>query len=252
MPSADRERKTSWSQGQILTPEAALAFRLVAEDDLASRFPLVITHDCDLAAALDREPSAEILIGRSIDRLGSATNAKIARRLELALQGETGSRAMELLAPDKRTIPKETLFEYAPRKDLWLAPSDRRILQGWLAARYHRAAFPEAFENRLRRQVGIRAVEPRFHLGLEEINRACEREPPDERNAEEAGVEVPAPHGSEIEPGLTFLARCGSHCATAGLITKLAACDCPCANLNTIVTRSPTLSEWRGPKSIRW
>src|SRR5690348_131790 len=131
MPSADGERRTSWSQGQILTHEAALAFHLVTEEELGSRFPLVITHDCDLAAAIDREPSAEILIGRSIDRLGSATNAKVARRLELALQSETGSRAVELLAPDKRTISKETLFEYAPRKDLWLAPSDRRILQRW-------------------------------------------------------------------------------------------------------------------------
>ena len=103
MPSADRERKTSWSQGQILTPEAALAFQLISKDELASRFPLVITHDCDLAATLDREPSAEILIGRSIDKLGTATNAKVARRLELTLQSETGSRAVELLAPDKRT-----------------------------------------------------------------------------------------------------------------------------------------------------
>ena len=71
MPSADRERKTSWSQGQILTPEAALALHLVTDEELASRFPLIITHDCDLAATLDRDPSAEILIGRSI---GPSTN----------------------------------------------------------------------------------------------------------------------------------------------------------------------------------
>lgn len=158
MPSADRERKPSWSQGQILTPEAALAFHLVTEEELASRFPLVITHDCDLAAALDREPSAEILIGRSIEKLGSAANAKIARRLELALQSEAGSQAVELRAPDKRTIQKEALFEYAPRKDLWLTPSDRRILQRWLAARYRRAAFPEAFETRLRTKVDRRTL----------------------------------------------------------------------------------------------
>lgn len=158
MPSADRERKTSWSQGQILTPEAALAFQLVSKDELASRFPLVITHDCDLAATLDREPSAEILIGRSIDKLGSATNAKVARRLELTLQSEAGPQAVELIAPDKHSVPKERLFEYAPRKDLWLASSDRRILQRWLAARYLRAAFPEAFETRLRTKVHRRTV----------------------------------------------------------------------------------------------
>ena len=158
MPSADHERQTSWSQGQILPPEAALAFRLVTEEELASRFPLVITHDCDLAAALGREPSAEILIGESIEKLGSATNAKVARRLELTLQSKTGPRAVALLAPGKRTVPKEELFKYAPRKDLWLAPAERRILQRWLAARYRRAAFPEAFEARLRTKAGRRTV----------------------------------------------------------------------------------------------
>jgi hypothetical protein len=158
MPSADRERKIPWSQGQILPPEAALAFQLVTEEELAMRFPLVITHDCDLAAVPDKEPSAEILIGRSIGKLGSATNAKVARRLELALQSRTGSQAVELLAPNKRTVPKEALFQYSPRKDLWLAPSDRRILQRWLAARYRRAAFPEAFEARLRTKIGRRTV----------------------------------------------------------------------------------------------
>ena len=158
MPSADRERKTSWSQGQILTPEAALAFQLVTEEERASRFPLVITHDCDLAAALDKEPSAEILIGRPIAKLGTAANAKIARRLEFSLQSDTGPQAVELLAADKRSVPKIALFEYEPRKDLWLAPSDRRILQRWLAARYRRAAFPEAFEARLRTKTGRRTV----------------------------------------------------------------------------------------------
>ena len=158
MPSADHERQTSWNQGQILPPEAALAFRLVTEEELASRFPLVITHDCDLAAALGREPSAEILIGESIEKLGSATNAKVARRLELTLQSKMGPRAVALLAPDKRTVPKEELFKYAPRKDLWLAPAERRILQRWLAARYRRAAFPEAFEARLRTKISRRTL----------------------------------------------------------------------------------------------
>jgi hypothetical protein len=193
MPSADSERRTRWSQGQILTPEAALTFHLVTEEELASRFPLVITHDCDLAAALDKEPSAEILIGRPIDKLGSATNAKVARRLELALQSETGSRAVELLAPDKRTMLKEALFEYAPRKDLWLAPSDRRILQRWLAARYRRAAFPEAFEDRLRTKIGRRTavehIESILDDGAEWIRcllfelddgEVCERNGPDD------------------------------------------------------------------------
>jgi len=158
MPGGDHERRATWSQGQLLSPEAALALQLVAAEEATSQFPIVITHDCDLAAALEKEPLTEILIGRPIEKLGSATNAKVARRLELPLQSNSGPRAVELLAPDKRAVPKAARFEHVPRRDLWLAPQDRRILQRWLAARYRRAAFPEAFEDRLRTKIGRRTV----------------------------------------------------------------------------------------------
>jgi hypothetical protein len=158
MPAAVCNRRITWSQGHILPPEAALALQLVEPVEAASRFPVVITHDCDLAAAFDKEPHVEILVGRSISKLGAAANAKIARRLELPLQSQAGPRSLELQAPDKRMMSKAALFEYAPRQDLWLAPPDRLILQRWLAARYRRAAFPEAFETRLRTKVDGRTM----------------------------------------------------------------------------------------------
>jgi hypothetical protein len=158
MAAGGGERQITWSQGQILSPEAALAFKLIETEDAATHFPVVITHDCDLAAALEREPHAEILIGHPTSKLGAAANAKVARRLELLLQSHSGPQVVELLASQKRTLPKAVLFEYVPRQDLWLAPQDRLILQRWLAARYRRAAFPEAFETRLRTKVGRRTL----------------------------------------------------------------------------------------------
>lgn len=168
MAAEEGARQTSWSQGQILPPDAALAFQLVVVEEAANRFPVVITHDCDLAAALDKEPDAEILIGSPISKLGAAANSKIARRLDLAVQSDAGPRAMELLARDKRTVPKAALFEYSPREDLWLLPQDRLILQRWLAARYRRAAFPEAFEDRLRTKIGRRTLVDRIEAILDE------------------------------------------------------------------------------------
>lgn len=47
----------------------------------------------------------------------------------------------------------------------------------------------------------VRAVEPTFDLRLEEVDRAGEGEPDNERDAEEAGVEVPAPDGAIVQPG---------------------------------------------------
>ncbi len=111
MAVGEGERRTTWSQGQILPPEAALAFQLVAAEEAASRFPIVITHDCDLAAAVEKEPVVELLIGRLISKLGAATNAKVARRLDLALQSHAGPLALALLAPDKRAVQKTALFK---------------------------------------------------------------------------------------------------------------------------------------------
>jgi hypothetical protein len=162
------DRRITWSQGHILTPEAALALQLVAPAEAASCLPVVVTHDCDLAATLDKEPCVEILVGRPISKFGAAANAKIARRLELPVQSQSGPRALELRAPDKRTMPKAALLDYAPREDLWLAPRDRLVLQRWLAARYRRAAFPEAFEARLRTKVDGRTVVEHIEVILNE------------------------------------------------------------------------------------
>jgi hypothetical protein len=49
MPGGDHERRATWSQGQLLSPEAALALQLVAAEEATSQFPIVITHDCEHA-----------------------------------------------------------------------------------------------------------------------------------------------------------------------------------------------------------
>lgn len=168
MTPVSGKRQIVWSQGQILPPEAALAVQMIEADKVATHFPIVISHDCDLAAAIEKEPHVEILIGRSIAKLGAASNAKIARRLELLLQNQSGPQAVELLAPEKLTVPKARLWGYAPRRDLWLASQDRLILQRWLAARYRRAAFPEAFETRLRTKIDRRPLVEHIEAILDE------------------------------------------------------------------------------------
>jgi len=107
MAPGSAKRQIVWNQGQILPPEAALAVQIIEAEKAGTHFPIVISHDCDLAAALEKEPHVEILIGRSIAKLGAASNAKIARRLELLLQQrQSGPQVVELLAPEKRTLPK--------------------------------------------------------------------------------------------------------------------------------------------------
>lgn len=147
---ADVARQVLWLQGNVLTDEAAktLGFRNREEGD--DTFVVVISHDCDLAAAADKEAEAEVVVGSRIAKLGADSFAKTARRLHLEYQSDGGPVPLELLATAKRSISKANLFASEPRRDITLDGPGLRILQRWLAARYSRAAFPEAFEARLR------------------------------------------------------------------------------------------------------
>lgn len=150
---ADSGRQFSWRQGDLLTSEAAVALGYCPQDDADATFVVVISHDCDLTAEIEKEPLAELIVGRRIDKLGSDSYGKTARRLHIEYQTQDGPVVIELMATAKQRIEKQTLFEFFPRTDVRLDGRGIGILQRWLAARYHRAAFPEAFENRLRSAV---------------------------------------------------------------------------------------------------
>ncbi len=149
---ADSARQVLWLQGNVLTDEAAktLGLRFPKSDRLLDTFVVVISHDCDLAAAADKEAEAEVVVGWRIATLGADSYAKTARRLHFEYQSDGGPVPLELLATSKQSISKAALFATDPRRDMTLEGQGLRILQRWLAARYSRAAFPEAFEDRLR------------------------------------------------------------------------------------------------------
>lgn len=147
---ADTDRQFSWRQGDVIAHEAAKALDLLAPESDDQYFAVVVSHDCDLTASVDKEPDAEAIVGRRIDRLGGDSYGKTARRLHIEYQSEEGPIAIELMATTKRSIAKPELFATTPHRDMWLDGQGIGILQRWLASRYHRAAFPEAFEDRLR------------------------------------------------------------------------------------------------------
>lgn len=147
---ADTDRKFSWRQGDVLSNEAAKALNLQHPENADGTFVVVISHDCDLTAVADKEPESEIIVGQRINKLGGDSYGKTARRLHIEYQTEAGPVALELMATAKRPISKPVLFAIDPRQNMWLDGQGIGILQRWLASRYHRAAFPEAFEDRLR------------------------------------------------------------------------------------------------------
>lgn len=152
---ADAARNlTAWRQGSVLAADSAARLGLIPQGD-DQALVVVISHDCDIASADDKEPTVELIVGRRIERLGADTHAKTARRLHLQFDdGDAGPVAVELLATQKVAVPKATVLAEGPRQGWSLSPGNLVTMQNWLAARYRRAAFPESFEARLKAKPG--------------------------------------------------------------------------------------------------
>ena len=147
MPEAIRD--LTWCQGNVLTDECALELKLCSQDEIGSKFYVVVSHDCDLTATADKEPTVEVVATESIQKLGANSHSKNARRLDLEFQHGKSVKHLMLFAASKKSVDKDVLFRFQPRSDINLNGDGLVILQRWLAARYSRAAFPESFQNHL-------------------------------------------------------------------------------------------------------
>jgi hypothetical protein len=145
-------RDTNWRQGDLLTREAAAALGLVAAVDEERRV-IVITHDCDLphGSELYIEVIVAELVVKEDPQLSYAKNP---RRLHIAYEGISAAPLiLELRHGDRRSVPKGDFAERAVKDhSLALSIEAKRVLKQWLAARYGRPAFPNEFEERLRKR----------------------------------------------------------------------------------------------------
>lgn len=144
-----------WRQGQFLAKDAAVNLKLVVPENKGIEIPIVISHDCDISNRPEIEPDIEVIVATLIEAAdGNCTHSKNPRKLHLyAKQGDTDV-CLELLATGKRLIPKKKLVEFDPNNEFVLPGKELLTLQRWLAARYHRSAFPDAFDRRLN-QTGL-------------------------------------------------------------------------------------------------
>lgn len=155
-------RDTDWRQGDLLTCETASALVLVGAADQGRRV-IVVTHDCDLPH--DSELCVEVIVAELVVKDPKPdpqlSYAKNPRRLHLAYEGtDAAPLILELRHSDRRSVPKGDFAKHAVKdKSLVLLVDTKRALKQWLAARYGRPAFPNAFEERLRKPSGKRTVE---------------------------------------------------------------------------------------------
>src|SRR5262249_47542853 len=83
------------------------------------------------------------------------TQTKNPRRLRLPYEVFGEKTWFELLATQKLSVSKEALVGHAPDANVALDKNGKAVLRRWLGARYNRSAFPNEFEDRLKKHTGL-------------------------------------------------------------------------------------------------
>ncbi len=92
----------------------------------------------------------EVIVGRRVEvARGNYTHGKNPRRLHLSAMEAGVVIGIELVAVDRRSVYKTDLLKHVPSAAALIDSASLDILQFWLAARYRRSAFPDAFDRRL-------------------------------------------------------------------------------------------------------
>jgi hypothetical protein len=110
---------------------------------------VLISHDCDIChGSLDEEPNIEVMVARhlpSCEENGNYLHGKNPRRLQFWTTVGAEHRLYEMRAFERATFPRRLLAQSAGAGQ---SVTDVKLLQRWLARRYHRTALPSAFNQR--------------------------------------------------------------------------------------------------------
>jgi len=128
-------------------------------------FCVVVTQDCDIVHEKTEEPFVEFIIGNTTEDK-SCKNGKNPRKLHLV----NNEQIVEFIIHNRFFVKKESLLEFKFSNDLFELNSDnKKILKKWLGNRYTRAAFPDEFNNRLRRSKISKLVDKVFSSKVSHI-----------------------------------------------------------------------------------
>jgi len=143
----DENRNTSWRQGALFVLKSH-----EGHDDL---FGVVASHDCDLCADDELEPQVEYLLAElDGDMDGNFTLGKNARLLQAAALSADGTERFATISIHRRAfMDKRDFYARAHRFSHQFNDGNVIVFRRWLAARYGRSAFPNAFENLMRGKV---------------------------------------------------------------------------------------------------
>lgn len=134
-----------WRQGDLIAPEDAIKLQLTKSEHHSYRL-LVISHSCDIAREEAVEPHVELLLTTVVqDFQATDCNGHSIRKLHLPAQGAENIEWLELCITERQVIQKFKLLAEKPWAERTINRDGIRILRRWLAQRYARSEFPDAF-----------------------------------------------------------------------------------------------------------
>ncbi len=159
-------------QGGVLNDESIKRLDLI-DVSVSDGFPVIITHDCDLLH--EKEEFVEVIIGRKIENPESVyENAKNPRCLHLQFTSPSDQKPvyLELRFSTRKSVPQNDFSKLRQKESILnISEDNHRTLKHWLASRYGRPAFPDAFEDRLRTKKGGKTVEQQIAKILKPVER---------------------------------------------------------------------------------
>ncbi len=142
---------TAWRQGDLLAPVDAVAMSVIEPAQRDTHRAMAISHSCDIASATDIEPTVEFLIGVVVrDDEATAQNGHSIRKLHLALEGQPDIEWVHYDIAERHEVSKTDLLQHEPWTERSYTNEQRALLRRWLAQRYARSEFPDAFINWLK------------------------------------------------------------------------------------------------------
>ena len=153
---ADLVRAAGWRQGRIARPADTEALLVASVDRVPEPGEAIVrltavTQDCDLVQEPDIEPFVEFMVCWETETVEPLyRHGRNPRLLHLRTVGEDRPGPwLHLSIHDRFRVRKQTLTGIAVDDELRLEPDDARLLSRWIAKRYTRPAFPDAFNVRL-------------------------------------------------------------------------------------------------------
>ncbi len=151
MPRSSVPGILSWHQCDLISQTCCLA-AIEASVDRKPEYIggetilCILSQDCDIVADDRKEPFIDLLAGRIINKIANDyTNSRNPRYLDVESEG----KALRFSIHDRFSIPKVSLSSVYKEMSFHIGVHDKNIIQRWISRRYIRAAFPDAFNERL-------------------------------------------------------------------------------------------------------